>query len=85
MTAVFADVLEQWEPPDQYLDPWYDWVDDAAGQTRCTNVDWEVEDIDGKNNEIIISYDGEDAHSGTMCGGNIFSDLDGNIKDVSTA
>jgi hypothetical protein len=76
---------DRFDPPKEYHDEWPNWLDDATGQQRCISADWEIEDIDPDRNEIIIGYSGEDAHSGVACRGIIYTDFDGNVKDVSPA
>lgn len=79
----FAIVFEKnkFDAPENYIDPFYDWVEDAAGQLRCSGEDWEVVQVD--KNSFKIAFDGEDAHDGTRCQGVITADYHGNVLSVT--
>ena len=73
---------ENFDPPVQYSDAWLDWLSEASGQMRCIGGDWQLQDIDFPNKEIVISYSGEDAHSGEPCRGIIYTNFDGEVREV---
>jgi len=73
---------DKFEPTSKYDKEWSDWLDDATGQQRCIGADWRIEDIDITGKNIVIGYNGEDSHSGAKRRGMIFTNLDGEVKEV---
>lgn len=85
MTAALFDQdnLGSWEPPAEYLDPFYDWVEEASSEYRAVNPYFEIEDINPKENKVVIYYEGEHSKSGKPSSGGIIASLSGKVLDVS--
>lgn len=62
----------------------WDWLSDAAGQIRLNPEDYECEDVETtpQYKEITIRVDGEDAHDGKKRKGMIYSNFDGEVREV---
>jgi len=79
----FAIIFEKdkFDAPESYLDPFWDWVEDAAGQMRCSGEDWQIVRVD--KNSFQIEFEGDHSHSGQKCIGVITADYHGKILSVS--
>ena len=81
-TRILIHFIFNEDLPEKYLDIFFDWLKDAAGQVGVNPLDLKVEKIFPLQREMSIRVNGEDSHSGVLRSIMIYSDFFGKVRTI---